>query len=322
MIIMAQRGFGWRIMKGQVGASKEPPGESPSRWGTLAAGCHESAATDVDYPATDGCQQLPPPCRPWQSPSQTSAPSGDGDEEEVKPEHRRSRMRVREARFEWSVLAALALLLLSHGGGQGGVRAQYTGYPGFWVMGPEYTTPFEGPEVLSKVQDKISPCRYSGTQCTKSKNILSDPGEMEHDTGRSVCTERTTIPPCRARLFGMDRDGSALARIDALRDKGVYPNDDGHTTTSFVSGFNFVGELGIGNRAAVHSPIIMSYFKLGDGIYDQVLGGGRGFKNLSFVQMGFSHSFAFDRQKIFYSWGNNDYGQLGIISQQFPDGHR
>lgn len=111
-------------------------------------------------------------------------------------------------------------------------------------------------------------------------------------------------------------------RVDPLRPKLVYPAVDGHTSTTYVSGVNFVGELGVMNRKSIHTPSVQTYFKLGDGEYDQIIGGGRGFKNLTFVNAGYEHAFGIDQQRVFYAWGNNEYGQLGIQTNQFPDGNR
>ncbi len=195
---------------------------------------------------------------------------------------------------------------------------QYTGYPGFWIFGEEYQTSWTGPEVLSRIVDPISPCRFDGTQCTRSKNVLSEPGEFQHDTGRSVCVQRTKIPPCRTRMVL----AGYAQRLDALRPKGVYPAVDGHTSTVLVSGVNFQGELGIGTRTAVHSPVMHRYFKMGDAKFEQLMGAGRGFKNLTFVNIGYEHGFGIDEQGIFYAWGNNEFGQLGLQTHEFPVGHR
>jgi hypothetical protein len=206
----------------------------------------------------------------------------------------------------------VALLCVSPSG------TEYTGYPGYWIFGEEYQTPWSGPEVLSRIIDPISPCRFDGTQCTRSQNVYSEPGEFRHDTGRSVCVERARIPLCRTRMFNF----GYVQRVDPLRQKGVYPAQDGHTSTTLVSGVNFNGELGIGTRNAVHSPVLQNYFKLGDSKYEQLMGAGRGFKNLSFVNIGYEHAFGIDQQRVFYAWGNNEYGQLGIQTNQFPNGHR
>uniref|UniRef100_A0A6U4SV93 EGF-like domain-containing protein n=1 Tax=Hemiselmis andersenii TaxID=464988 RepID=A0A6U4SV93_HEMAN len=208
-----------------------------------------------------------------------------------------------------------------------GVMGQYTGYPGFWGLGPEYAATYSGPSVLQSIVDTVSPCRYDGTQCTRVKNVFSAiDGSVPYDTGRSICVERTSIPLCRNRIFDMrindEAPGVAIARLDSLRDKLIYPAIDGHTSSTFVSGFNYNGELGLGNRVAHHSPTLQSYFKLGDGKYDQIMGGGRGFKNLSMVQSGFQHSFGLDEQGFFYAWGDNEYGQLGIMTAEFKTGMR
>jgi len=89
-----------------------------------------------------------------------------------------------------------------------------------------------------------------------------------------------------------------------------------------VSGVNFYGELGIGKRTPVYMPALHKYWKLGDALYDQAVGGGRGFKNLSLVVFGFEHGFGMDEQGVLYAWGRNAYGQLGIQSREFPEGSR
>ena len=89
-----------------------------------------------------------------------------------------------------------------------------------------------------------------------------------------------------------------------------------------VSGVNFYGELGIGKRTPVYTPALHKYWKLGDALYDQAVGGGRGFKNLSLVVFGFEHGFGMDEQGVLYAWGRNAYGQLGIQSREFPEGSR
>ena len=166
----------------------------------------------------------------------------------------------------------------------------------------------------------MSPCKFDGRICTTSKAVLSNPGEFVHNTGRTYCTERVTVPSCdarmRARGFGQ--------LLDELRPKPyeLYPQVDGHTTSTFVSGVNFNGELGLGLRRAVHEPTIQTYFKIGDGLFAQEMGSGRGFKNVSIINFGFSHGFALDTQGVLYAWGSNSFGQLGIRNRANRDGHR
>ena len=199
----------------------------------------------------------------------------------------------------------------------------YKGYDGYWLFDEEEATVHGGlgdADVVSKLYDKVSPCRYDGRICTRSKRVLSNPGEFVHDTGRQYCVKRTTVEDCDVRM----RARGFAQRLDQYRPKPLelYPAVDGHTTTTFVAGTNFHGELGLGVRIAIQRPTIQTYFKLGDGLYEQAMGAGRGFKNLSLVSMGFAHSLGMDEQGVFYAWGANDFGQLGITSRRYPDGHR
>jgi alpha-tubulin suppressor-like RCC1 family protein len=199
----------------------------------------------------------------------------------------------------------------------------YTGYDGFWIYEEEKPTVHGGigtEDVVARLDDSVSPCRYDGRICTTSKFVLSEPGEFVHNTGRSYCTARTSVADCSARM----RARGFAQRLDELRPTPyeLYPEVDGHTTTTFVSGTNFHGELGLGVRVAVHRPTIQTYFKLGDGRYEQVLGAGRGFKNVSMINFGFGHGFALDTQGVFYAWGSNKFGQLGIQNRAHRDGHR
>ena len=199
----------------------------------------------------------------------------------------------------------------------------YKGYDGYWLFDEEEATVHGGlgdADVVSKLYDKVSPCRYDGRICTRSKRVLSNPGEFVHDTGRQYCVKRTTVEDCDVRM----RARGFAQRLDQYRPKPLelYPAVDGHTTTTFVAGTNFHGELGLGVRIAIQRPTIQTYFKLGDGLYEQAMGAGRGFKNLSLVSMGFAHSLGMDEQGVFYAWGANDFGQLGITSRRYPTGHR
>lgn len=97
-----------------------------------------------------------------------------------------------------SVGAFLALLsVLTLSGGGGGrlpvAEAQYTGYPGFWFLGTEYTTPFAGPEVLSKIQDKISPCRCVAHPACMPR--LEGPSSLHSTAGTLHSHIRHAIPP-------------------------------------------------------------------------------------------------------------------------------
>ena len=148
----------------------------------------------------------------------------------------------------------------------------YTGYEGFWIYDEEVPTVHGGigtQDVVSRLDDTVSPCRYDGRICTTSKFVLSNPGEFVHNTGRSYCTSRTTVSDCDARM----RAKGFAQRLDDLRPAPyqLYPQVDGHTTTTFVSGVNFHGELGLGVRTAVHKPTIQTYFKLGDGRFPPAL---------------------------------------------------
>ena len=206
---------------------------------------------------------------------------------------------------------------------QGSVGQGYTGYNGFWIYDEEEPTVHGGigtADVVPLLVDRISPCRYDGRICTRSRFVLSNPGEFVHNSGRSYCTKRTTVDTCNTRM----RDRGLAQRLDALRPEPLelYPEVDGHTTTTFVSGTNFHGELGLGVRISVHRPTIQTYFKLGDGLFEQVLGAGRGFKNISLVNLGFGHGFAIDEQGVFYAWGTNSFGQLGVQNLEHADGHR
>mmetsp|Transcript_25025 Transcript_25025/g.59613 ORF Transcript_25025/g.59613 Transcript_25025/m.59613 type:complete len:910 (+) Transcript_25025:141-2870(+) len=199
----------------------------------------------------------------------------------------------------------------------------YTGYPGYWVYDEPYGTRYVGPQgVIEDFNDPVSiatePCRYDGTLCLMSKDVLSDPGQFEHNTGRTVCEERLHVPTCTERMIA----NGFTSRLDPLRSKLLYPVTDGHTASVLVSGANFYGELGVGTRAALRSPSLHRYWKLGDERYEQTIGAGRGFKNLSLVHFGFEHGFGLDAQGVFYAWGNNEYGQLGLQSKDFPSGHR
>jgi hypothetical protein len=175
-------------------------------------------------------------------------------------------------------------------------------------------------DVVSNLGGGMSPCKFDGRICTKSKSVLSNPGEFVHNTGRSTCIERVTVATCdarmRARGFGQ--------QLDKLRPKTseIYPEIDGHTTSTFVSGTNFNGELGLGLRIAVHEPTVQTYFKLGDGTFRQEIGAGRGFKDVSMINFGFAHGFALDTQGVLYVWGANYFGQLGIRNRANSGGHR
>jgi len=206
---------------------------------------------------------------------------------------------------------------------QGTGKGGYTGYDGFWVWDEEQDARLGGfgrQDVAVRLVDAVSPCKFDGRICTRSKDVLSNPGEFVHNTGRTFCTKRTTVLDCDTRM----RDRGLAQRLDAFRPQPLelYPQVDGHTTSTFVSGTNFYGELGLGTRIAVHKPTIQTYFKLGDGLYDQPMGAGRGFKNVSLINFGFAHGFALDSQGVFYAWGTNEFGQLGIQTRDHPTGHR
>jgi hypothetical protein len=130
-----------------------------------------------------------------------------------------------------TVLTALVWLLINS---LPALNAQQgvTGYPGFWIFGEDYETPRAGQQdVVGLLVDKESPCRYDGTICTKSVNVLSEPGEFVHDTGRTMCLERTTLKSCDYRM----RNVSLADRLDPLRPLGLYPEVDSHTSTTMVA---------------------------------------------------------------------------------------
>ena len=232
----------------------------------------------------------------------------------------RRRYRTAAVRLSLGVLLLWCVLPSVQQGTKG---KSYTGYDGFWIYDEEKDTVHGGigtMDVVSKLVDKVSPCRYDGQICSRSKAVLSNPGEFVHDTGRSYCTKRETVLDCNTRM----RERGFAQRLDPFRPApmNLYPAVDGHTTTTFTCGANFHGELGLGLRISVHKPTIQTYFKLGDGLYEQEMGSGRGFKNVSLINMGFGHGFALDEQGVLYAWGTNDYGQLGITSRRYPQGHR
>eukprot|EP00960_Hanusia_phi_P000822 22456-Hanusia_phi.AAC.6 len=212
----------------------------------------------------------------------------------------------------WNLLLAIFICLPR-------IHGQATGYPGYWFYGSEYTTTLKGETgILSQFNESLAPCRFDGEICVRSVWIMSDPGEFQHNTGRSICVETVSMSSCTTRM----KDYGYSQRIDPLRPYGLYPNTDGPSTTTFVSGLNFHGELGLGDRVPIRYPTLQKYFKIGDGLYNQPVGGGRGFKNLSLVNFGFSHGFGMDSQGVLYAWGSNEYGQLGLQNNEFPTGSR
>ncbi|KAJ1481310.1 hypothetical protein T484DRAFT_1807997 [Baffinella frigidus] len=134
---------------------------------------------------------------------------------------------------------------------------------------PSARQPDQG-SLRSMVQE--SPCRYDGTICVKSMNTYSEPGEFVHDTGRTLCLERVpshfpNLPHnCEERAFpgepaargppgrgsdGIARGGAQITldtcvtrminasladRVDPLRELLLYPSEDGHSSTTMVSG--------------------------------------------------------------------------------------
>lgn len=78
-----------------------------------------------------------------------------------------------------------------------------------------------------------------------------------------------------------------------MEQKKINPRKRKEVYNTYVFGDNRFGKCGQGNDAPIVStPIYIS-------------------KRLKRVENGFHHSLAIDKDRILYSWGKNNFGQLG-----------
>ena len=105
-------------------------------------------------------------------------------------------------------VSLFTFLLLSDNQGQeiSLVTNPFAGYEGYWYVEKNETSQYVGEEVLSFINDKFSPCRFSGTLCLRSQRIYSNPGPKKRDTGRIVCAERLDVPSCDQRMASLKYD--------------------------------------------------------------------------------------------------------------------